>query len=56
MHRRDMIYKEVQMVLEFYIFLKKKRDGNINERTVAGGNKQHKYIPKEDANYPTIST
>ena len=29
------------------MLLKKNQDGNIKERTVAGGNKQQTYIPKE---------
>jgi hypothetical protein len=45
-----------QTVLESYMFLKLKRDGNIKGRTVAGGNKQRDYISKEDASSPTVTT
>ena len=39
------------------MILKKKRiDGNIKRRTVAGGNKQRSYITKEDASSPTVAT
>jgi hypothetical protein len=38
------------------MFLKQKRDGSIKGRTVAGGNKQRDYIPKEDASSPTVAT
>jgi hypothetical protein len=38
------------------MFLKQKRDGKIKGRTVAGGNKQRGYIPKEDASSPTVAT
>jgi hypothetical protein len=38
------------------MFLKKKWDGNIKGRTVAGGNTQHDYISKDDAISPTIAT
>jgi hypothetical protein len=38
------------------MFLKEKRSGEIKGRTVAGGNKQRDYIPKEDASSPTVST
>ena len=44
------------MLLELHMFLKKKRDGNINGWKVYGGNKQQMYIPKEDASYTNIST
>ena len=40
MHRLDMTYEERQMVLESYMFLKKKRYGKIKVQTVDGGNKQ----------------
>ena len=44
-------------VLESHMFLKKKRiDGNIKRRTVAGGNKQRSYIPKGGASLPTVAT
>jgi hypothetical protein len=38
------------------MFLKEKRDGSLNGRTVAGGNKQRDYISIEDASLPTIAT
>jgi hypothetical protein len=37
------------------MFLNQKRDGKINGRTVAGGNKQRDYISKEDASSPTVA-
>ena len=40
MCRRDMIYEELQMVLELYMFLKKKGGGKIKGHTVSGGNKK----------------
>ncbi len=47
---------EQAMILEIHIFLKKKCDGSIKARGVAGGNKQRDYISKEDASSPTAST
>ena len=44
------------MVLELHMFLKQKRYINIKGQTVAVGNKQQTYIPKEDASSPTVST
>ena len=44
------------MVLDLYMFLKKKWDGKIKLKTVSRGNKNRKYIPKEDAISPTIIT
>ena len=39
------------------MFLKKKRiDGNIKRRTVAGEKKQRSYITREDASSPTVAT
>ena len=39
------------------MFLNKKRlDGKIKGRTVAGRNKQQSFIPNEDAVSPTVST
>ena len=52
----DMIYEEIQMVLEPHKFLKHKRDGKIKVLTVAGGNKQQIYITKEDSSSTTFST
>jgi hypothetical protein len=43
-------------VLESHIFLKLKRDGKIEGRTIAGVNKQRDYISKEDASSPTVAT
>ena len=42
--------------MESHLFLKKKRDGTIKGRTVAGGNKQRNYISKDDASSPTVAT
>ena len=44
------------MVLDLYMFLKKKWDGKIKVKTVFGGNKNRKYIPREDSISPTIIT
>jgi hypothetical protein len=44
------------MIPELHMFLKEKRSGEIKGRTVAGGNKQHDYISKEDASSPTTAT
>jgi hypothetical protein len=55
-HWRELIKAQRQTVLESHMFLKLKRDGNIKGKTVAGGNKQRKYISKEDASSPTVAT
>jgi hypothetical protein len=44
------------MVPESHMFITKKRDGNLKARKVAGGNKQHGCIEKEDASSPTVAT
>jgi hypothetical protein len=56
MHWRELSHTQRQMVLESHMFLKEKRDGKTKGRTVAGGNKQRGYIPKEDASSPTVAT
>ena len=45
--------EERKQVLESHLFLKKKRDGTVKGRMVAGGNKQRGTIPKEEATSPT---
>jgi hypothetical protein len=55
-HWRELSHTQRQTVLESHMFLKEKRDGKIKGRTVAGGNKQRDYIPKEDASSPTVAT
>jgi hypothetical protein len=54
-HWRELSQVQCQMVLDFHMFLKQKRDGKIKGRTVAGGNKQRDYISKEDASSPTVA-
>ena len=44
------------MVLESHIFLKEKRDGKMRGQTVAGRNKQHARISKEDSSSTNIAT
>ena len=46
MHRLYLTYEEHQMMLELHMFLKQKQYGKIEVQTVAGGKKQHTYIPK----------
>ena len=42
-------------ILESHIFVKKKRLGEVKARKVAGRNKQHDFIDKEDASSPTVT-
>ena len=56
MHRRDLTYEELQMVLESHMFLKHKRDGKTKEWKLSGGNKKSTYIIKEYASSLTVST
>ena len=55
-HWKELSHTQRQTVLESHMYLKEKRDGKIKGRTVAGGNKQRDYIPKEDASSPTVAT
>jgi hypothetical protein len=52
----EMKQFQKQTVLESHMFLKKKREGKIKGRTVAGGNKQCDYISKEYASSSTVAT
>jgi len=47
--------KEMEHVIESHLFLKPKHDTTIKGRTVAGRDKQHGYISKEEATSPTAS-
>ena len=53
---RDLSEQQKAQVLESHMFLKKKRNGDIKGRTVAGGNKQRDCMSKEDASSPTVAT
>jgi hypothetical protein len=54
--RKDLTPEQKTQVLELHLFLKKKTDGIIEGRAVAGGNKQRDYISKEDSSSPTVAT
>ena len=55
-HWHELTVEQRGQVLESHMFLLEKRDGRLKARTVAGGNKQRGYIPKEDASSPTVAT
>jgi hypothetical protein len=55
-HWRDLRQVQRHTVVESHMFLKKKRDGKIQGRTVAGGKNQCHYISKEDSSSPTVAT
>jgi hypothetical protein len=55
-HYNDLMPKQKATILESHIFLTEKQTGEIKGHTVAGGNKQHGYIEKEDASPPTMAT
>ena len=52
----DLSPEQREKILESHIFIKQKRSGEIKGRTVAGGNKQRRYISQEDASSPTVLT
>jgi hypothetical protein len=39
-HWIELTASQYQIVFEYHMFLREKRDGNVKGRTVAGGNKQ----------------
>ena len=46
---------EWECVIKSYLFLKLKRNATMKGQMVAGGDKQHGYIPKEEAASPMAS-
>jgi hypothetical protein len=52
---KDLNKEERLQVIESHLFLKEKRDTTIKGRMVAGGNKQHGTIDKQDASSPTAT-
>ncbi len=55
-HWKDVDEEKCKQILELYVFVKKKRTGQIKARNVAGGNKQRDFISKENASSPTVAT
>jgi hypothetical protein len=55
LHWKSLIAKQRKKVLEFYIFVMRKRDGVLKAQQVAGGNKQQGYITKKDTSSPNVS-
>ena len=52
---KDLDVVQRESILEYHIFLKEKKNGDIKGRTVAGGNKQRDLVSKEDSRSPTVS-
>ena len=48
--------KQTEKILESHIIINQRKSGEIKGRTVAGGNKQRRYISQEDASSPTVLT
>ena len=55
-HFKDLDVVQRKLILEFHMFLKEKKNGDIKGRTVSGGNRQRDFISKEDSSLPTLST
>jgi hypothetical protein len=55
-HWYELTAKQKAQMLEAFIFLTKKRSGEIKARKVLGGNMQQNYISKEVAGSPAVST
>ena len=49
-----MTGKQKEQVLNFHIFVKQKRDGNIKAHKVIGGKKQRNHVPKVDVSSPRV--
>lgn len=52
---QDLTERQKWQILELHIIMKQKRTGEINGRTVAGGNKQRGYIDKEESSLPMVA-
>ncbi len=49
-----MTFQEKKKALDAHTFLKEKRCGRLRARTVADGRPQRAYVPREEANSPTV--
>ncbi len=54
-HATTLSGEEKRDALQYLMFLKEKRNGDIKGRGCADGRKQRKYIRKEDASSPTVA-
>ena len=52
----ELTQQECWNALQYLMFLKQKRCGKIKGRGCADGQKQHKWLGKEDTSLPTIMT
>ncbi len=50
----EILPKKKKAILESYIFVKKKRSGEVKAKKVASGNKQRDFIDKKDASSPIV--
>jgi hypothetical protein len=55
-HRVSTLTTEKKKVLDYLMFLKRKRDGTIKARGFSDGRKQPDYTLREDARAPTVTT
>ena len=56
MHWKSLTANQRKKVLEYHIFVERKRDGVLKAQLVTGGNKERGYNTKEDASSPTVSS
>ena len=56
MHQHELTTKQKARMVKSFIFLNKKRSGEIKTQKVLGGNVQRDYISKEEASSPTAYT
>ena len=54
-HFKDLSEEQRRMILESFLFVTRKRSGELKGRKVAGGNKQRDFVSKEEASSPTVS-
>ena len=50
------IFQQIKDCLESHLFLEEKKNKDIKERIVGGGNKQRSYVSKQEASSPTSHT
>jgi hypothetical protein len=55
-HKKDLSPAQRREALEYLMFLKRKRSGDVKGRGCADGRKQREYIPHDEATSPTAST
>ena len=56
LHRKDLTEEHNNIILEFHLFFKEKRNGTLKGSKLSGWNKQREFVSKEYARSPRVAT